>query len=427
MPDYKKRKRNKILSKPKPQKKSRAKALENHDIKMSSGLKKSEYSKASNIKVIEGRRLENKKRFKATTITVILVTVAVLIVNSVLPAGILQSAKTAVKLIGAGSFPISLESSQTVNTVRVGTYYYVLGDTYLCAVSNGGKLLFNYQHGFEKPVLKTSNAGALVYNQGSKEFLLFDIYGLKNSYTAEKNILTANISDSGNYVLATVSDKYASAVTVYKKNGKKLYEWFSAEDTVNNVALSKNGRKLAVSVFNSKNGEFSSKINVFNFKSATPLYSESFEKGLIYNIDTSFSTAFAVITENKVKVIKWGSFKFKEYKNDYTLSILKPTPNGYVAVFNRQSDKTDNRIAILGRNGKIKKEIVYSGIISDIDVNGSHIYCMSDTEITTVTIEGQIKQKTVFGFGGVNVCATSSNAVTVITDSKIEKVKLVKE
>lgn len=427
MPDYKKRKRNKILSKPKPQKKPRAKSTQNYDIRMSSNPKKSEYTKTNNIKVIEGRRLENKKKFKASCITVALIVVAVLIINSVLPAGILQSAKTAVKVIGAGSFPISLDSSQTINTVRVGNYYYVLGDSYLCAVSNSGKLLFNYQHGFEKPVLKTSNAGALVYNQGSKEFLLFDIYGLKSSYTADKNILTANISDSGNYTVATVSDKYASAVTVYKKNNKKLYEWFSAEDTVNNVALSKNGRKLAVSTFNSKNGEFTSKISVFNFKSATPLYSESVEKGLVYNIDTSFSSAFAVITQNKIKVIKWGSFKFKEYKNDYTLSVLKPVSNGYIAVFNRQSDKTDNRIVLINKNGKIRSEIVYSGIISDIDVKGSHIYCMSDTEITMITAEGKIKQKTVFGFGGVNICAVSSNAVTIITDSKIEKVKLVKE
>lgn len=427
MPDYKKRKRNKIFSKPKPQKKPQAKSTKDNDIKMSSQKEKNNYVKTNNIKVIEGRRLENKRKFNAACITAILITVAVLIVNSILPAGIFQSVRTAVKIIGTGSFPITLNSSQTINTVSMGNYYYVLGDTYLCAVSNGGKVLFNYQHGFEKPVLKTSNAGALMYNQGSKEFLLFDIYGLKNSFTCDKNILTANISDSGNYAVATVSDKYASAVTVYKKSGKKLYEWFSAEDTVNNVALSKNGRKLAVSAFNSKNGEFSSKINVFNFKSATPIYSESFENGLIYDIDTSFSSSFAVVTENRLKVIKWSSFKFTEYKNDYALSILKPISNGYIAVFNRQNDKTDNRIAILNRNGKTKYEIVYSGIISDIDAKGSHIYCMSDTEITTVTVNGELKHKTAFGFGGVNICATSSNAVTIITDSKIEKVKLVKE
>ena len=79
MPDYKKRKRNKILSKPKPQKK--AKSVQNYDIKMSSKPKKSHYSKTDNIKVIEGRRLENKKKFKASCITVVLITVAVLIIN----------------------------------------------------------------------------------------------------------------------------------------------------------------------------------------------------------------------------------------------------------------------------------------------------------------------------------------------------------
>lgn len=423
MPDYKKRKRNKILSPPKTVKKSRVKKDNDNDIKMTSGEKK-QYRKTNNIKVIEGRKLERKRKLKVYSVIVAVLLAVILILQCILPAGIIESVKIGTKLLGAGSYPVTLAGSQTLNTVSKSGYYYVLSNSHLTAFSNSGKTVFNFEHGFEKPVLKTSAGGALVYNQGSKEVLVFDINGLKHSFLAENNILAANISNLGSFAVATVSDKYASAVTVYNNNAKKIYEWYSAEDTVNAVALSKNGKKLAVSVFNSQNGEFVSKVNVLNFKSATPEYSEAFENTYVYNLHSDFSNGFAVITSNKIKFIKWRGFKFNEYKSDYTLSIFKSFKNGYVAVFNRQSDKTDNKIAVLSSNGKIKYEVTYSGIISDITVSGSHIYCMSDTEILVVNKDGNLASKTNFGFGGVGISVLSSNQAAVITDNKIEKIKL---
>ena len=147
---------------------------------------------------------------------------------------------------------------------------------------------------------------------------------------------------------------------------------------------------------------------------------------LIYNLDSSFSSSFAVITQNKIKVIKWGSYKSKEYKSDYALSILKPSNNGYIAVFNRQSDKTDNKIAFLSKNGKVKYELAYIGSITDIDVIGSNVHCMSDTEISVVYKDGKLTHKSNFGFGGVNILTVSSSSVLVVTDNKIEKIKLSK-
>lgn len=424
MPDYKKKKRNKILAPPKATK--NPKKQNDNDIKMSSEQKK-QYQKTNNIRVIEGRKLEKKRKFKSWASVVGIVLVIVLILQSILPAGILVSVKNAVTMLGSGSYPITLSGSKTVVAVSRGNYYYVLSNTHLTAFSNSGKELFDYEHGFENPVLKTGAGGALVYDQGGKELLLFDLKGFKNSIKTEKSILTANISNSGYFAVATDSDKYASAVTVYKNNGKSVYEWYSAEDTVNAVALSKNGKKLAVAVFNSKNGEFVSKVNVLNFKSATPEYTETFEKTLIYNLDSAFSSYFSVITENKIKVIRWGSYKSKEYKSDYSLSVFKPYSSGYVAVFNRQSDRNDNKIAVFSKNGKLKYQVDYIGIISDIDVKGNHIYCMGNTQISMVSKDSKLVQKADFGFGAVNISAITTNSVLVITDNNIEKIKLSKE
>lgn len=429
MPNYKKRKHNKLFSsqgKPKkPQKKSLS--LKDDIIMSSFNSKGKKVNKNEKMKVIKGKKLEQKRRFKLISISLAVIFVVIIVLQSILPAGIIESISNSLAHLGSGSYPIELESTNTINTVPRNSYYYVLTNSYVKAFSKSGKVLFSYAHGFENPMIKTSSSRAIVFNQGSTEALIFNHSGLKESLVTEKNIITAGVSDSGTYAIATHSDKYTSAVTVYSKSNKVLYEWYSANETVNNVALSPNGRKLAVSGFSSNVGEYKSTLYVLNYKSATPEYTEKVENSLIYNIDTTFRNGFTIITSNKLKFVKWFKYTSSEYSNDYNISYYKPNSNGSVAVFNRESDKTDNRIVVFSKSGKIKSEFTYKGIISDINLFSGHIYCMSETEIYQLNTEGAILKKASCGFGAVNFTVSAINNIAVITDSKIEKIKLEQE
>lgn len=425
MPEYKKRKHNKLFSSPAKVQKSRIRTNKTEDIKMSPS--KSSHGKAetnSNMKVVKGRKLENKRKFKIGAISVAVILVIVFLFELILPAGIIETVSSLTSVLGTGSYPIELKGAQTVNTISRGSYYYVLSNTDFNIYNNSGKHILGYTHGYENPVLKVSASRALVFEQGGNEALLFDLKKLKKEIVTEKPILTGAVSDSGVYSLVTLSDKYASAVTVYGKNDRSIYEWYSAEDTVNNVAISPNGKKIAVSGFNSVGGQFKSSLRVLNFKSADAEHSETFENGIIYNLDSSFRSGFEVVTEKGIKFIKWHKFKAQEYKNEYHTSLFRTGKGGYAAVFNRESDKTDNRIAVFSNTGKLKAEFSFKGIVSDIAVSGNHIYCMSDTEIFLLDKEGKVLKKGSCGFGAVRLNAASQNSVIVLTDNKIEKLGL---
>ena len=404
MPDYKKRKHNKLFSAPAKVQKSRIKSKpQSEDIKMSPSKRSEDESNSSGMKVVKGRKLENKRRFKAFAVAVSAILIVVLLFQIILPAGIIEGISSAIALVGTGSYPIELGGTETVNTVSRGSYYYVLSNTDIVAFNNSGKSLFSFTHGYENPVLKVSATRAMVFEQGGNEALIFDLKGLKTTAKTEKSIITGAVSDSGRYALVTLSDKYASAVTVYDKKDNAVYEWYSAENTVNNVAVSPNGKKIAVSSFNANSGQFNTTLSVLNFKSADPEFSETFNNLLIYNIDSSFKSGFTVITENNIKFIKWHKYKQETYKNDYSASVFRTGPNGCVAVFNRESDKTDNRIAVFSKSGKLTAEFNYKGIVSDIAVRGNHIYCMSDTEIFLLDKSGKVLRSASCGFGAVRL------------------------
>ena len=266
-----------------------------------------------------------------------------------------------------------------------------------------------------------------MFEQGGKQVLIFTNSGIKENFTTEREIITATISDSGTYALATGSDQYTAAVAVYSKRNNKLYEWFSAEKIVNNLALSPNGKKMVVSSFGSANGKYDSEINVLEFDSATPVYKKSFENNLVYSIDAAYKRGFIVVTKNSAEFTSWHKYKVKEYKSEYDASMFRTGKSEYVVVFNRESDKTDNHIAVFSKSGKLKYELNYKGTISDIAVFGGHIYCMSETDISQFKSDGSVLRNADCGFGSVRLAVTSASSCAVITDNKIEKIKLEQE
>ena len=125
--------------------------------------------------------------------------------------------------------------------------------------------------------------------------------------------------------------------------------------------------------------------------------------------------------------IKWSNQKTKQYTNEYSTAFFRGGKGGYIAVFNRESDKTDNRIAVFSKSGVLKGETVFKGIISDIQVRNGHIYCISDTEIYLLSKDGSVLRKASCGFGGIKLNVTSTNTVTVVSDNNIEKISLERE
>lgn len=425
MAEYKRKRRSAFTSAPKVNKKRIKDKAVPRDIKMvPQGEEKPE---KNNMRVVRGKKLANKRRFKITAITVAVIAAAVALCQLIMPAGIIETASTALHTIGGGSYPISLESTDSINTVSKGTYYYLLTNSNIEAYSNAGKRIFSYAHGFENPVLKTSKTRALVFEQDGKQALIFTHSGLKKTVDSKQSIKNAAIGDNGTYALVTSPSNYAAAVSVYKKSGELVYEWFSSKDLVNNVAVSPTGKKIAVATVSSTVGAYNSKVLVLGFKSATPLFEKGYENTVIYNIDTTFAGGFSVLTANNYNFIKWSNFKFFEYKNEYNTAMFRAGNNGVAVVYNRESDKTDNRIAIFSSNGKLKREIEFKGIITDFALKNQHIYCVSDTKVYILDNDGSIMRSADCGFGVGRSCPLGQSTVAVITDNAISKIKLEQE
>lgn len=425
MAEYKRKRRGAFKSAPKVNKKHLKGRVQNEEIKMRP--QEEDYIPKKKMRVVPGKKLERKRRLKIGAMAVALIAVIILICELAIPAGIIETFSNWTAVIGGGSYPLNLESSNTVNAVSKGSYYYLLTNSSISAFSNSGKKIFSYSHGFENPVLKTSETRALVFEQGGTQALIFTLNDLESTVETKQKIKNAAIGDDGTYALVTTADNYAAQVSVYDKNDELQYEWFSSNDLVNNVAVAPSGKKIAVSTIKSNVGKYDSNVYVFEFDSATPKFQKTYEGTVVYTLDTSHGSGFSTLTSNKYDFVYWSDYETVSYSNEYSTSMFRASDNGIAIVYNRESDKTDNRIVVFSDDGELESELEFKGIITDFALRDGNIYCICDTKAYILDEKGEIMRSKDCGFGVIKICPTGQDTVAVITDNIIDEIKLEQE
>ena len=425
MPEYKKKKVRRI-SKRRPERISEAKrsSAVSADISMTS--KKTVKARGNEpqqkqIRVIKGKKLARQRFLKAIAAIAVISAVAISVLHFTLPVGIIECVGNITATVGSGTYPSELYGTETLTTEQRGNYYYVLTDTDFCAYSNGGKKIISVAHGFAHPVLETSQTRALIFDQSGSEFQIYNLKKRIDTQKTEQPILTAAISRCGAYAVATRSDKYASEVSVYDKDGKRLYQWYSAADMVNGAVISPDGKQLVVSTVSASGGVLKSRLSVFRYASADPVFTVDFSGTAVYSLE-GLSGGFVAVTSEGCSFFSWKEHTRKDFRNDYAPTVLKRSQDGLVMVFSRTSDKSDNRILVLSPKGEQTASFNFSGTVSDIVFSDNHIYCISDTTVHMLDKNGEHIASAECGFGSVRLATVGNRSVAVMTNGDITKI-----
>ena len=186
MPDYKRKHRSRFKSAPKVKKNRVNKNDYSVDIEMTPNTPKTSKQK---MRVVKGKKLEQNRKAKFLACVLGFVALIFIVCQLIMPAGVVETVSNSIAVLGSGKYPLEFDSGNTISVVSKGSYYYVLTDTKITAVSNSGKLIFSYVHGYENPVLKTSSTRAMVFGQGQTGALIFNLNGLKATVNSKKDII----------------------------------------------------------------------------------------------------------------------------------------------------------------------------------------------------------------------------------------------
>ncbi|MBQ4130843.1 MAG: hypothetical protein IJD71_00705 [Clostridia bacterium] len=376
--------------------------------------------KYNGFSVIKGNKAEiEKKKLISICITVVVV-LSILIFCLTSPTGPVERITNAFELIGGGEFPATLAGTKINSVTSVDNKVYALTNSHLCAYNFSGKNFLQIQHNFSNPVLSVSKERALIYNRESNKFLISNNSGVLFEQNLEKPIYCADISNNGSVAFACESASYSAQVLVFDKNMKQYYTWYLADGLISDVAISNNGKYLAVAVLMVKNGAYFSKIYCLDTDEKDPIFVKELSDETVYSVDSVSSSNFVCTSNKKVSFFKWKTGENVNPNSFNAPSYFNKGSRFNLAVY---GEANHSDIILLNSSGEVKNQFEYNGIIDSISVFDDNVYILNGNKITYFDFETKT-QKTINLDSSLKYILGVNNGILGIDNTSINYISL---
>ncbi len=387
-------------------------------------------SKKRPIKVSEKKRNTRKGPDKYTrifisTAFIILFLAAFFILRLLHPVGVIEYINHVYSSWGTtGSYSIEIDGGKPSSCINFDNMYALVTDTSINIYNRNGKTVLEAQHNYSQPVFKCGDTRYLLYGQGEKTLDICTLTKTVYKHTFDKNIICAAISHSGNYAVATKADGYDSKVMVFNKNNKKVYEWYSTDETVNSIALSNDGKSLAVATVKVENGKFVSNFYVFKYTSANPVLSRNYSDNVIYKIDSTASNIFCLSFDNSLVFINFKKNTDAVHSSEYLVSMIKHYGNKTIVMRTVAANQDESLFEIYSSRGKLISSFKTGKNVTDYSYSNGNIYTLGLSDIYKYNEKGNLSASTPSAYDAVFIEAISSDNIALVCNSTVEKYKL---
>lgn len=338
------------------------------------------------------------------------------------PVGVIEYISGVYTSFGnSGGYDIELDGGQVQNVISANNKNFVLTDTMLSCYNKSGKTVFQTAHNYSNPVVKVGDTRYILYEQSEKEISLCSLNKTVYKHSFNNGIICADVSHSGGYAVATKAEGYDSSVSVFNKNNKKIYEWFSSDETVNAVALSKNGKRLAVATLKVESGKFVSSIYVFKFNSANPILKLNYTDDVVYDLRAVSGSYFCATFKNNVQFINYKSNKVKDNLSEYSVSMVKQVSNRVVAIRTVAANQDESLAEIYTSSGKLISSFKINSYVTDFSYKSGSLYILGLSEVFLYNNDGKLLRSEGVGYDTRYIDAISANKVACVRSSVIEK------
>lgn len=384
------------------------------------------------------RRAQKDRRHKKIIWILIAVLVLVLIIMKAFEININsvksfftaeEGSSSIVQDIAEDNFPYNIASSTGVSILNINNQIGILAPSSFTVLSSkDAEVEYMFEHGYSNPVLESEGIYSLIYDQGAKSFRLDTAGKAVYQEQSANTILCADVSKNGTVAIATTSKDKLCDITVYSKSLEKEMHISTSAGYIVSIAVSENGRSIAAAVVSGENASLKTSVYVYDIRDAKPGREIILPKGNI--IDLSYCSGnILVVGDSYAGVIKEAE-KYEDIyaKDKISIRCISYTPSGdLILVYNSYNNSTDNVIAYIKKNGKIKNEISISGNIKSVSAGSSLVSVLTNSEIVSFNLSsGEQKGKAEIDDSGKSICTVGSE-IFVHRQSLIDRIEAEKK
>ena len=288
----------------------------------------------------------------------------------------------------AENFPIDISNRTNVRIGGMDNCWVMFSDTSLSVRDNNGRELHSVYLPYSSPVVETSSRRTLVYDMGGYNLCVVSRTGEVFSKRLENQILFAVVGEHGNIAVVTSTDKYASYLTIYDKNGTEVFHWADG-NLITAIALDDSGDGCIVTSSYVLGGCFKSVVSELDF-SMTEIVGKTIPVNtLCLDIEYTRDNGFWLIGDSAL--YRYGEDFSLSYTYEYIYDLTKYAVSGDVCgmVFNPAGT---NSIYLTLFDAELEQptEITYNEKIHSIEAYDGKIYFNTSTRLNSVDSLGML-------------------------------------
>ncbi len=329
----------------------------------------------------------------------------------------------------ASEFPTEVNGNAipAKNIKLMGSNIALLSDTSFTLLNKSAYKIRELNHNLKNPSFKAVSMRAILYDIGGKKLRIESQPKTLHTLETENNIISADISESGNYSILTESQSYLSELSVYSRQNAEKYKYYFSEMHACDVALSPRENKGAVCGIYIENGFISSNVYVLNFKSEKPENIFKLENNLVSEVKYFSNGNILAIGDNYLSVINPNTGNFKTFNYDEKLlkSYSFDKDYGFCCCLSPSINKDQNdEIRVIDNFGKSISQIVTDQNFKSLSHYKNRIFTVSSSKLTAYTLDGQyegyLNIKNIYE----NILAGSGSFVYLLGSNTIDKVRV---
>lgn len=319
-------------------------------------------------------------------------------------------------------FPYSLEGFEVERVEAIGNRVLFLTDDNSFVLDKKAGELFRTQLFAENTKVITHNGRALIYSNNSSKVVMQSKTEELGSVDADGMVVTATLAKNGWFATSHYDSRNRSVLTVYNNRFEKEFVWNCAEERITAIALSPNGKSVAISAVGVANAEIYSRVMIFNTKESKPVYDSKLDGTLLLKMFYPSKKAVVAVGDNKTVVLDVTEKKFKEELTyaETGLVFADSDEKGNVIVCFGNSGGFESRIHSFKKDGTKLCELTLAGKPQALDIGSNKIACVLNNELIVYNLKGEEKERFKVSGAAEKVIICSGDFFTV-EDKKICK------
>ena len=347
------------------------------------------------------KKLNYKKILSALKIPiVILAVIAALLlsarlVGKVAMSNITDSLRQIKTIFSKGQgFPYTIGDTDVQKIEAIGNRIMIIGEEEGRVLDRKAGELYKFRLLSEKSKVITFNGRALVYSNGSQKVVMQSKTEELGSIEEDGDVITATIAKNGWFATSYSVEGSQSVLTVYNNRFEKEFVWNCSNERINAIALSPNGKSVAISAMGVENAEIYSRVIIFNTKEAKPVYDSKVKGTLFLEIYFPSKDAVVAVGDNKTLVLGTDGKKTDELNyTENSFLFSEADEKGNVAVCCSEFGGTKSLITVFKKDGSKACSISVQGTPASIDIGSKKVAVIVGNEIIVYNFKGEEKKR----------------------------------